>query len=315
MQVIQVHGRPESNQVPLVLAIGKFDGIHIGHQAILSTAKRYADNAQLAVMTFHPHPTWVLSGKEAYRRLLTPLDEKCRVLEEHGVRWLYQVLFTKTYANTTAETFVHEHLGALRLERVVVGEDFRFGQGGQADTNTLMELCATIGVPVSVVRAVEENGTKVSSSQIRLHLENGRVEAVEALLGRPYAVVGTVIHGNALGRTIGFPTANLGDIDEFVLPRTGVYAVSVEIDGSDKRGHQNWFGVMNAGYRPTVNGSDYRLEVHLLGFDGDLYGQRLRVSLLRRVRDERRFGSLEELKAQIHQDVSQVKDMLGLTRR
>jgi riboflavin kinase/FMN adenylyltransferase len=313
MHVVDVEGLPPHSEEPQVLAIGKFDGIHIGHQAILATAKQYLDyQTKLGVMSFWPLPVWVLAQKPGYDRMLTPFPEKVRQLKAHGVQTLYHVHFSREYAATSAEEFVHRHLTRLNLRRVVVGFDFRFGKGGTANAGHLQELCRTVNIPVTVVDPIEENGVKVSSSQIREHLAHGRVEAAEALLGRPYCVEGTVVPGARLGRQIGFPTANLGDLDEYVLPGPGVYAVSVELADAEGSGRANWFGVMNAGYRPTVNGTDFRLEVHLLGFSGDLYGKRLRVSLLRRVRSEQKFASLEALQRQIVSDVAFAKQLLGI---
>ncbi len=313
MRVVDVEGLPPHSDEPLVLAIGKFDGVHIGHQAILATAKQYLDNnTRLGVMCFWPLPAWVLAHKPGYDRMLTPFPEKVRQLQSYGVHTLYHVHFSREYAATSAEEFVHQHLTRLRLRRVVVGFDFRFGKGGAADAGHLRELCNSVGIPVTVVDPIEENGVKVSSSQIREHLANGRVEAVEALLGRPYCVEGTVVSGAKLGRQIGFPTANLGDLDEYVLPGSGVYAVSVELLEAEGVGRKNWFGVMNAGHRPTVDGTDFRLEVHLFGFSGDLYNKRLRVSLLRRVRSEQKFASVDALQRQIASDVAFTKQLLGI---
>lgn len=317
MDVIQITGHPPASQEPLVLAIGKFDGVHIGHQAILRTAQSELSGALLAVMSFWPHPAWVLGGKPGYDRALTPFTEKVKLLESFGVDRMYGVQFSKEYAAIPAETFVYEHLKSLKLQRVVVGSDFSFGRGGRAGVEDLRNMCRELGVPVSIVNQVEENGTKVGSTQIRAHLSEGRVEAAQALLGRPYTVTGQVVHGNALGRQIGFPTANLGGIDDYVIPAAGVYAVSVEIedpalDMGQRSRVQNWFGVLNAGTRPTVDGTSFRLEAHLFRFSGDLYNKSLRISFLRRVRDERKFANIDDLKAQIARDVATVESMLGI---
>ncbi|WAH35362.1 bifunctional riboflavin kinase/FAD synthetase [Alicyclobacillus dauci] len=312
MQLYEVNGLPCESSVPQVLAIGKFDGVHIGHQAILDRARQLLEpGTRLAVMCFEPHPTYVLSGKAEYLRLLTPRGEKMRVLADHGVDALYVVQFNDAYAATDPEVFVKEHLGCLHLKHIVVGPDFRFGRGGKGTVQLLTEWATNMGVSVHVVAPVEENRAKVSSSQIRAHLEQGRVEAVEMLLGRPYSVTGPVIHGDERGRTIGFPTANLGDLDEYVMPKSGVYAVAVAIP-AENGGSEHWFGVLNAGYRPTVNGQDFRLEVHLLGFNGDLYGKQCRVSFLHRIRDERKFSGLDELKDQIASDCTTARELLGL---
>lgn len=311
MHVIEVTHRPPTDGEPISLAIGKFDGVHIGHQAILRAARPQSTVAQLAVMTLWPHPSWVLAGKPGYDRSLTPFPEKVRLLAAQGVERLYRVHFSREYAATPADVFVFDHLGRLNLQSVIVGSDFHFGQGGTAQVADLRRMCTEIGVPVTVVQPIEENGVKVSSSQIRRHLEHGRVEAAEALLGRPYAVEGVVVHGDARGRMLGFPTANLDGLDAYVLPATGVYAVSVEVCGPGSPAG-NWFGVLNAGTRPTVAGQTFRLEVHLLGFSGDLYDRQLRVSFLSRIRDERKFAGLAELQAQIGTDVQMVRDKLGL---
>jgi riboflavin kinase/FMN adenylyltransferase len=310
MECIVVSGRPPKSDGPQVLAIGKFDGIHIGHQAILREAQRHRNGALLSVMSIWPHPAWVFAQKPGYDRSLTPLPEKIRILAGFGVQRLYDVQFSKDYARTPAEVFVREHLASLRLQRVVVGFDFHFGQGGSADASDLSRMCAEMGVPVSIVQPVEAGGVKVSSSRVRALLAHGRVEAAEALLGRPYSVTGKVVHGDAIGRTIGFPTANLDGLDDYVLPAPGVYAVAVEVLG-EPSGVVHWFGVLNAGYRPTVDGRKYRMEVHLLDFSGDLYGRELRVSFLRKVRDEQKFPGLDALKAQIERDVTFARQVLG----
>lgn len=312
MQRIDVTGSIARDDRPISLAIGKFDGVHIGHQAILSAAKAEPSNAELAVFTFSPHPNLVLGGQDEYTRLLTPEVEKVRLLQGAGVKRLYTVRFTKEYASTPAEEFVRSQLATQNLRRVVVGEDFRFGQGGEATAQDLERLLANHNVPTTIVSAVEENGVKVSSSQIRKHLSNGRVEAAEALLGRPYSVVGRVVHGSAMGRTIGFPTANLGELEDYVLPCAGVYAISAQVVEGEGTRHRNWFGVLNAGVRPTVDGQSFRLEAHLFGFEGDLYGKQLRISFLRRVRDELKFDGISALTAQIAKDVHFVKSMLGI---
>lgn len=312
MEIINVTGLPPESEKEQVLAIGKFDGIHIGHQAIIDAAKADLGSDVLSVLSFTPHPVFVLANKQEYKRVLTPLADKERLLAQYGVDRLYLIHFTPEYAKTTAETFVFEHLHRLHLKRVIVGADFRFGQGGKAGVSELTELCARMGVPVTMAEQVEENGMKVSSSQIRAHLGAGRVEAAEALLGRAYSISGTVIHGDKLGRTIGFPTANLDGIDAYVLPKFGVYAVAVEVAGEPGNRGQNWFGVVNVGQRPTVNGQNLRVEAHLLGFDGDLYGKTLRVSFLRRIRDEQKFPGLAELKEQIRRDCEFARSVLGI---
>ncbi|GMA59067.1 FMN adenylyltransferase /riboflavin kinase [Alicyclobacillus sacchari] len=309
----EVHGVPPASEVPQVLAIGKFDGVHIGHQAILDAARREARlGERLAVLSFEPHPTYALTGNPEYLRTLTPRAEKVRLLAELGVGAYYAAQFNREFQSLTPDAFVETYLPSLAVRHVVVGDDFRFGRGGSGTIEVLRELAQRLGIGVTVVPPVEEGAHKVGSSQIRAHLAAGRVEAAEALLGRPYALTGTVVHGDKRGRLIGFPTANLGGIDQYVMPASGVYAVAVALlDETSSESH--WFGVLNAGFRPTVEGTTFRVEVHLLGFSGDLYGRECRVSFLRRIRDERKFAGLDELKAQIERDCDVARELLGLS--
>jgi len=313
MQVIEVSKLLPKTEGCMVLAIGKFDGVHVGHKAILRKAKsRLQPGDTLAVMSLWPHPAWVLGGQKAYERSLTPFPEKVRLLEEQGVQRLFTVNFTPEYAKIAAEEFVFQHLSRLSLRCIVVGEDFHFGAGGEADATVLTSMCKELGVPVEVVPDVEEQGIKIASSQIRKHILAGRVDAAEALLGRPYVLRGEVVHGDARGRQIGFPTANLADNGDYVLPGNGVYAVSVALlDGGASK--HNWFGVMNVGMRPTVDGLTFQMEVHLIDFSGDLYGRDVEVTLLGRVRDEQKFAGIQELQAQIRRDIEAVRQLFGLS--
>lgn len=316
MQVYEVDGMPPRSDIPQVLAIGKFDGIHIGHQAILDKARSYLKpGTRLSVMSFEPHPLYVLTGNEAYLRSLTPRSEKMRILAEYGVDGLYAVQFNRSFASTEPEVFVKTHLGRLALTQIIVGQDFRFGKGGKGDVKALTKWAFEMGVGVAQVAPVEESGTKVSSSHIRAHLAAGRVEAAEALLGRPYTLCGRVLTGEKRGRAIGFPAARLGGLEGYVLPQAGVYAVLVELPGDASASRQNWFGVFNAWHQSPANDVDLRMEVHLLGFTGDLYGKECRISFLHRIRDERAFASQEELKAQIRTDCDAARKMLGIGGR
>lgn len=306
MKVIEVGMEPIIDATRIVLVIGKFDGVHLGHQRILSAAKRAVSShcgAQLAVMSFWPHPAHVLRGKPGYDRALTPFSEKCRELEAMGVDRLLRVQFSAEFASIPAQAFVEDYLSNLALAEIVVGEDFRFGHGGVGDARLLARLMHDRGVAVQVISAVEgSDGQKVSSSEIRVHLANGDIEAANALLGRPYAISGVVVHGDARGRTIGFPTANLSLSENYVLPKDGVYVIrSVTLD-DDIQPSTEYYGILNAGTRPTVNGSEFRIEAHLFDFDADLYGRSLRVSFLHRIRDERRFESIDALRNQISED-------------
>lgn len=311
MEFIEVTTRPLKDSKPLVLVIGKFDGIHIGHSELLIKAKEYANDAALAVMSFSAHPNWVLRQDVEFEKFLTPTQEKIKLLNNYGVERYYQIEFTKEFAKISAKEFVLDHLSRLNIKRVVIGEGFHFGKGREADTQGLIELCKMINVPVTVIPLVKENGRKMSSTVIRTLVQQGKMEAVQSLLGRPYKITGTVIHGEALGRTLGFPTINLGGIEQYVLPKPGIYIGSVEIDNGP-HGKEHYYTLISAGYRPTVNGETYLVEAYLLDFSGDLYDKKVSVSFLRFLREEIKFSDLELLKKQMNLDELEAKTILGM---
>lgn len=282
---------------PKVVAVGSFDGIHLGHQHLLhqALAEAKARRLPLLVYTFDP-PTKVFTRGEGF---LMDLEEKVEALRALGVEMILAVPFNAEFASRSAEAFL-EDLRALGAEALYVGEDFRFGQG-RAGTPEALEKVA----PVRLVPLLELGGEAVKSSRIRALLKEGRVEEARHLLGRPYGAYGVVVEGEKLGRKLGFPTANLAVHPLKVLP-PGVYAV--EAEGAFGR----YKGVANVGTRPTLGGGERRLEVHLLGFSGELYGEEMRVRFLKRIREERRFPSPEALAAQIARDVAEARAYFGL---
>ncbi|RTH04005.1 riboflavin biosynthesis protein RibF [Thermus scotoductus] len=282
---------------PKVVAVGSFDGVHLGHQYLLHQALAEAKSLHqpLLVYTFDP-PTKVFTRGEGF---LMDLTEKVEALRALGVELILAVAFNETFAKRKAEEFL-EDLRKLGASRIYVGEDFRFGQGRGGGPENLAQVA-----PVRTVPLLTLGGEPVKSSRIRALLQEGRVEEARHLLGRPYGAYGVVVEGEKLGRKLGFPTANLAVHPQKVLP-PGVYAV--ESEGAFGR----YKGVANVGTRPTVNGSERRLEVHLLGFAGDLYGEEMRLVFLKRLREERRFASLEELQAQIAKDVASARAYFGL---
>lgn len=302
MEILKINGFPEDRaERPSVMALGNFDGLHIGHQQLICRAKELADASGVpaSVLTFDPHPRQVL-GLGHYNNLLTPFEEKARVLKGLGVQTAYVVNFTTEFASLTAEEFVFRFLAALNPQTVVVGFDYAFGRGGKADASVLKKLAEQIGIYVEIVGAVNRYGEKVSSTLIREKLSYGDMRLVHELLGRPYAVSGHVVHGEKRGRLLGFPTANLELTESYSLPKNGVYLVRVYVGG------QRLAGVMNIGTKPTFHDQARRtLEAHLFHFDGDLYDQLVHVEVLDFLRDERKFFSVDELIAQIQADVQE----------
>lgn len=261
--------------------------------------------ARATVVTFSPHPQEYFSGVP--KPLLTPIAEKTWQLAQMGIEQLVMLPFNLALADLSPEAFVAQILiKGLQAERISVGSDFRFGKGRCGNAQMLESIAARYGVPVMQVPLKHEQGDRISSSRIREALQSGHLEVATRLLGRPYLLTGWVVQGQQLGRTLGFPTANLQLPADKYLPRTGVYSVRVYGVGTEPLS-----GVMNIGHRPTVDGQALSVEVHLLDWSGDLYGQMLTVSLEGFVRAEQKFDSLEQLKAQIAADCGVAIAMLS----
>lgn len=285
---------------PVYLAIGIFDGVHRGHRALIEEAQADAKKTggTAVVMTFEPHPMMFFQRAEPPLRLSSPRHKEL-LLARQGVTHLAVLPFEAGRASQTAEEFVEELRAACRpLGGVVVGADWKFGKGRAGDVGLLKRMG---GFEVDGIPAVTIQGKPISSTAIRLAVARGDLPLAEEALGRPYAVFGRVVPGRKLGRELGCPTANI-ETDGFQLPPDGVYAVRVRI------GEKTFAGVANLGVRPTVSRGDKRmLEVHLLAFEGDLYGLDIEVEFLRFLREEKKFGSMEELRAQIGRDVAAVR--------
>jgi riboflavin kinase/FMN adenylyltransferase len=283
---------------PLHLALGVFDGVHVGHRAVIARAVEAArkEGGKAFVVTFDPHPIRVIAPEKAPASLLATLDEKAAVLKALGVDGLLVIHFDMAFAKMDAEEFVRKLLAA-DVRTVAVGEDWRFGSKRSGDVAMLRRMGGELGFQLEAVPPVMWDGERISSTRIRQAIRDGNFDSVEEMLGRPYELSGTVIEGRKLGRGLGFPTANLR-LGERQTPRDGVWAVKV--DGVRK-------GVANLGTRPTVDGGERLLEVHLLDFSGDLYGKELRVRFEKFLRPERKFGSLEELREQIGRDAEEAR--------
>lgn len=284
---------------PTVVTIGTFDGVHLGHQKIIAqitTAAQEKDCDSL-VLTFFPHPRMVLQEGTEMKQLNT-IDEKTTLLEKLGVDHLVIHPFDKAFSRMTAEEFVKEVLvETFRLKKIIIGYDHRFGRNRTADINDLIAFGDTYGFEVAQISAEELNDVSISSTKIRTALNEGNIELANNYLGYPYAITGKVVKGQQLGRTIGYPTANILVKEDYkLIPQNGVYVVQSVLNG------QTVFGMMNIGNRPTVNGTSQTIEVHFLDFDQDLYDQTIPVSILKRLRNEQKFPSLDALKTQLLSD-------------
>ncbi|MEO8409157.1 MAG: bifunctional riboflavin kinase/FAD synthetase [Propionivibrio sp.] len=288
-----------------VLTIGNFDGVHLGHRALLARLLACAEPENLlpTVLTFEPHPRDYFSPQTAPARLTT-LREKLELIADAGVALAYVGHFNTRFAALSAAEFIERILvSTLRVEHLIIGDDFRFGAGRHGDFAMLREAGEQRGFRVEAIESVILDGVRASSSSVRAALAAGRMEHAAQLLGRPYAIDGRVVHGDKVGRQLGFATANIR-IKHDRPPLMGVFAVEVRgIDGKVLD------GVANLGFRPSVNEVPRPLlEVHLLDFAGDIYGRHLNVRFLHKLRDEMKFPGFDALKAQIARDVEAAID-------
>lgn len=285
------------------MALGFFDGVHLGHQKVINKAKEIAkeNQWQCAVMTFYPHPKEVLRG-EAPLDYLSPLPQKCNLIEALGVDVLYVVDFTREFANLTPQQFVDDYLIGLHVKHVVAGFDYTYGKLGRGTMETLPFHSRNV-FSYTTIAKVEQGLEKISSTSIRDKLSVGDVAAIPSLLGKHYEIKGKVVHGEKRGRQIGFPTANIEN-ERYLLPAIGVYAVLVNVNG------HVYEGVCNIGYKPTFHGNNQQfksIEVHLFQFTGDIYDQLVTIQWIERIRSEKKFPSIQALIVQIQQDKAKAK--------
>ena len=291
---------------PLHLAIGVFDGVHVGHQALVRSVAERARGERATPMaaTFDPLPIEVFAPA-APPSALSDVDERTALLLEAGARAVAVFHFTREFAALMPDEFGARLAAAGEVRRVCVGDDFQFGRDRAGDVATLRALGAKHGFTVDVAKPVLVDGVIVSSTRIRNALLAGSVESAARLLGRPYAVTGVVEHGDKRGRALGYPTINLEVPPSRLLPRDGIYAVWATVDG------RRVMAASSLGVRPTFGGGTRRLEAFLLDFEGDLYGDRIRIEFVKRLRDELRFESAEALTEQIAKDVDETRRALS----
>jgi len=294
------HQLNKSDLLPTVMALGYFDGIHLGHQKVINTAKQIAKEKgyKCAVMTFDPHPSVVLGKKEQHIQFITPLKAKEAIIAKMGIDYLYVVEFTPEFAELLPQQFVDQYLIDLHVKHVVAGFDFTYGRLGKGSMETL-PFHSREEFTHTVVPKLSYEEQKISSTYIRRLLKAGDVEQLPNLLGRFYEIEGVVVDGDKRGRQIGFPTANISLIDDYLLPAIGVYAVKVRMKD------YVYDGVCNVGYKPTFHEKREgrpNIEVHIFNFNQEIYGEKVTVQWYKHIRSEKKFSGVEQLVEQIQRD-------------
>lgn len=285
---------------PTIVTIGTFDGVHLGHQKILQRLSEIKAETgfQTLVLTFEPHPRKVLFPEQRDLRLLTMVDEKLDLLRSFGVDVAVVYPFSRQFSELASDVYIREILCfQLKTRKLVIGYDHRFGKGRTGDIRVLREAAKEGGFEVEEISARDIDSIAISSTKIRKALEEGKLDLAAEFLGHPYFLNAQVIQGKQLGRSIGYPTANLKTAKEKLIPRNGVYFVRLEVEG-------NWhYGMLNIGTNPTTDRDDsVKIEVHLFDFDRDIYFRSVRLQFIRRLRDEKNFKGLEELTAALDED-------------
>lgn len=315
---MQVFVDPASLPESVVVTTGFFDGLHKGHRQVLQTLKSISKEKSLpsCVVSFWPHPRVIL-GNAHQLKLLTDLPEKEALMQEFGIDYLVILTFTREFASIESESFFEDILiKRIHAAHIVVGYDHHFGKNRGLNAEGIQKLAESEHIGFTKVEAFSDYGQHASSTLIRRALENGEIEKANDLLGYAYRMRGEVKDGMKIGRTLGFPTANVYFPEDKLIPANAVYGVEIRVLGSkseEESGEdvKNYFGLMNIGYRPTISESTFRVcEVHLLKFKGDLYGKTVELRILTKLRDEFHFSSRERLKAQIKSDVEVFKRWL-----
>ena len=293
----------------MVVTVGTFDGLHLGHQKIIARMRKIAQEikGETVVVTFDPHPRLVLHSDSKNLKFINTKERKFRLLEKFGIDHLIVIPFTKEFAKNSPEDFIRKYLKEkININNLVIGYDHHFGKQREGNFERLTELGKQYEFEVEEIEALHINGTAVSSTKIRNALIAGEIELANSMLGYKYSITGIVVVGNKIGRTIGFPTANIEIEDKYkLIAAGGVYACEVEHRG------QRFSGMGNIGFRPTIGINGLVTEVHIFDFDKDIYGEEIRIIFIDRIRDEKKFESLEALKVQLLKDRKIVKGLFG----
>ncbi|PMP97407.1 MAG: riboflavin biosynthesis protein RibF [Thermodesulfobacterium geofontis] len=289
-----------------VITIGSFDGIHLGHKALFEETKNlaYLLNIKPAIVSFDPHPRMVLFP-ESNLKLLTTLEEKLYLLSKLEIENLILIPFTKAFSELSHDLFVQEYIvDKLKAKGIIVGFNFRFGKNRRGDIDYLNKIAQKYNFIVKAIPPVTLNNIIISSSKIRNFIEMGQIEEANKLLGRPYFIMGKVIKGKGRGKNLGFPTANIEVSPIKLLPPAGVYAVWVTLNNEKLK------GALNIGKRPTFEEKEISVEVHIFNFNKNIYGETLKIELIKRIREEKKFSSADELKDQIKKDCKLIEQIL-----
>lgn len=281
-----------------VVTSGTFDGLHLGHQKIISRINDIAkkQKGESVIFTFAPHPRHFLFPEKKFE-LLTSIDEKAKVFEALGVDHLIIQPFNKDFANISTKAFINEYLETIiGTKHLVIGYDHKFGKNREGSFEYLNKNKSQYQFSIEEISKKDIDDTTISSTAIRNFLNEGNVESANSLLGRPYSITGTVVEGKKIGRTINFPTANLAVSEKKLIPKNGAYAVKVIID------NKQYKGMLNIGVRPTVSGTNTSIEVNIFDFNQDLYDTSITIELIEKLRDEYKFDSITELKNQLEKD-------------
>ncbi len=297
------------NEVPSpVVTVGTFDGVHVGHQKIIARMVEEARkiNGETVLLTFYPHPRLVLHSDSKSLKFINTRERKFELLEKYGIQHLIIINFTREFAKTTSNDFIKNIIiEKLKTKKLIIGYDHQFGKNRLGDYSNLYDLCKKYPFEVKRVPAQDVNKIFISSTKIRKALNTGKIKKANELLGYNYSISGNVVRGAGIGKTIGYPTANIDIEDEYkLITANGVYACLVEYN------KKIYKGMGNIGFRPTVDHGDLTIEVNIFDFDKDIYDENLKVFFIDRIRDEKKFKNLDALKAQLHKDKIKVLKLL-----